>query len=207
MRRSTIILIAAVAIAWAMAAAFPAGCRNSGKAPTSAPAGLVQISLVVSPHPSKFSSTQFLFAIDIRYRLSELTRFGWPRHRLDLVVRDQEGKEVPPAVQRPWADQIMDVEMCGTGDYRAYLNVRQPNEGRFIDKVNYLYGRHTLDILTKAWDLKPGRYTLHARYFLDKSITTTAPEPHGRYWDCDLSLPPVQIDVTADVTTWPATID
>jgi hypothetical protein len=67
------------------------------------------------------------------------------------------------------------------------------------------YGKHTLDVWTRAWDLAPGKYTVRAR-FRSKSAVE---EPYGKgyettekqgkkpavYWAGDVELKPVEIEV------------
>ena len=204
-----------VGAAWIVIVAVLAGLNGCGHRAKPAPwpplgfsRAVEGLSFALELSPAQ-REAKFLPYLRVAYqRTDRFSCFDTGKHVLELRVFDEKGTEIPPNVVRSDLKRTNPVvSVCGR-DGRTTVSWPTPMRGaEYIsaDGKRIAYGEHTLDIITHAWDLGAGKYTVKARLYSKAKVEEpcgTGQEKTGDgeikpavYWVGDMELPPVEIEM------------
>jgi hypothetical protein len=122
-------------------------------------------------------------------------------HQFDLQIFGETGKTILPTVVRPGFETMgpNPIFMTGLGSISSYIHIYgNETDGRTVNGKFVRYGLHTIDLLSKAWDLAPGKYKLQATVRLPANQPVTRPAEDGkpvRNWAGSVTTPMMEIEV------------
>lgn len=196
------------------------GCKRTQPSAPWPPPGFTQpvngLSLRLTVPASLSGPTQFQPTLAYAVRRPDSTiSIGTAMHVLEFRVFRPDGTEVQPSVIRPDRADRPDqgATWSTSGGMVSTWPAPLPNmvvvaNGKPLleNGKRVYYGTHTLDLWTKAWDLAPGRYLIHARFFSKSPVEILSQNPRvdpalpDFYWAGDIQLPTVEIEVPLPAT-------